>query len=88
MKRKKSLIRTLCHRTYKICSRELFVNEINQIKLILNKNGYPQELVNKTINLHHKNLNKIKTVGPENCSITLLLAYVNKKARILEKNIK
>ena len=37
----------------------------------------PQELVNKTINLHLKSLNKIKTAGPEKCSITLLLLYVN-----------
>ena len=41
-----------------IRSRELFVNEIDQIKLILSKNGYPQELVNKTINLHSKSLDK------------------------------
>ena len=58
MKRKTNLIRTLCHRAYKICSKELFNDELNQIKLILNKNGYPQELVNKTINLHLKSLNK------------------------------
>ena len=79
---------SLCHRAYKICLRELFNNEINQIKLILSKNGYPQELLNKTINLHHKSLDKIKTVGPEKCSVTLLVPYVNKKAGILEKNIK
>ena len=87
MKRKTNLIRTLCHRAYKICSRELFVNKINQMKLILNKNSYPQELVNKTISLHLKSLDKIKTAGPEKCSITLLLPYVNKNLRILEKNI-
>ena len=60
MKRKTDLIRSLCHQAYRICSRELFVNEINQIKLILNKNGYPQELVNKTTNLHVKSIDKIK----------------------------
>ena len=52
-------IRTLCYRAYKICPRELLVNEINQIKLILSKNGYLQELVIKTINLHLKSLDKI-----------------------------
>ena len=69
MKRKTNLIRTLCHRAHKICSRELFDEEIKQIKLILNKNGYPQELVNKIINLHLNSLNKIKPAGPEKCLI-------------------
>ena len=54
---------------------------------MLSKNSYPQVLVNKTTNLHLKSSEKIKTVGPEKLSITLLLPYVNKKARILEKNI-
>ena len=36
------------------CSKELFMDEINQIKLILNKNGYLQELVDKITNLHLK----------------------------------
>ena len=68
LKRKVNLIRALCHRAHRICSPELLLNEINQIKLILNKNGYPQELVNKTIKLHLKNLDRIKTIGPEKCS--------------------
>ena len=84
MKRKTNLIRTLCHRAHKICSRELFADELNQIKLILNKNGYLQQLVNEIINLHLKSLNKIKPAGPEKCSITLLLPYVNKNSRIIE----
>ena len=63
-----NLIRTLCHRAHIICSPELLSNEMKQIKLILNKNGYPQELVNKTIKLHLKNLDRIKTIGPEKCS--------------------
>ena len=57
----------------------MFFNEINQIKLILSKNGYPKEFLNKTINLHLKSLDKIKTVGPKKCSITVLLQCVNKR---------
>ena len=55
--------------------------------MILNKNGNPQELVNKIINLHFKSLNKIKPAGPDKCSITLLLLYVNKNSRIIENKI-
>ena len=73
----------LCHRAHKFCSRELFPDEIYQIKLILIESGYPQELVNKIINLHLKSLNKMKTAGPEKCSITLLLPYVNKNLTII-----
>ena len=64
LKRKVNLIRTLSHRAHKICSQELLLSEIKQIK-ILYKNSYPQELVNKTIHLHVKNLDRIKTIGPE-----------------------
>ena len=52
MKKETNLISTFCHRAHKICSKELFADEINQIKLILNKNGYPQQLVYIIINLH------------------------------------
>ena len=49
--------------------------------------GYSQELANKTVNLHFKRFDKIQTAGHGKCLITLLLPYVNKNARILEKNI-
>ena len=62
--------------------KELFADEINQIRLILNKNGYPQELVNKLINLHLKSLKtKASRTGKR------LLSYVNKSWRIIEKNM-
>ena len=81
-----NLIRTLYHRKHKICSRELFVDEINQIKFIRNKNSYSQEVVNKITNLNLKSLNKIKAPGHEKFLITLLLPYVNKNSRALEKH--
>ena len=88
VKRKINLIRTLCHRAYKICSPELLTSEINQIKLLLNKNGYPKELINKTIKLHLNSLDKRKKFGPEKCVVTLKLPFINKNSRILEKNVK
>ena len=65
LKRKVNLIKTLCHSAHRLCSPELLSNEMKQIKLLLNKNGYQQELVNKTTKLHLKNLDRIKTVGPD-----------------------
>ena len=52
MDKKTNLIRTLCRRKYKICSRELYVDVTIKIKII--KNGYAEEPVHKTINLHLK----------------------------------
>ena len=45
------------------CKRRRLLSKIKQIKLILKKNGDPRELINKTIHLHLKNFNKIKTFG-------------------------
>ena len=88
MKRKVNLIRILCHRAHKICSPELFANIVSQIKLLLDKNGYPQELVNKTISNHIKNLNKRKLLGPQKCELTLKLPFINSNSIAFEKNIK
>ena len=63
-------------------------NEMKQIKLLLNKNGHPQELVNKTIKLHLTNLDRIKTIGPEKCIVTLKVPFIIKSSEILEKIIK
>ena len=61
---------------------------MKQIKLILNKNGYPQELVNKRIQLNLKNLDKIKTIGSEKCTVTIKVPFSNKSSEILENKIK
>ena len=76
LKKKVNLIRTLCHHVHKICSPELPSNEIKQIKLFLNKNGYPQELISKTIHLHLYSLDRIKTIRPENCIVTLKVPFI------------
>ena len=59
-------------------SPELLLNEMKKIKLLFNKNGNQQELVNKTIKLHLKNLDRIKATGPEKCIITLKVPFINK----------
>ena len=56
---------------------------MKQIKLLLSKNRYPQELVNKTIKFHLKNLDKVKTIEPEKCIVTLKVPFINKSSEIL-----
>ena len=46
--------------------------------MIYDKKDYPQQLLNKAINLYLKSLNKIEPAGPEKCPITFILLYVNK----------
>ena len=61
IKRKINLIRTLCERAIKICSPTYLEQELNSISKILVDNGYPEELINKTINRRLK----LKAVEPE-----------------------
>ena len=73
---------------HRICSPELLSNEVKQIKLLLNKNRYPQDLVNKTKKLHLKNLDRIKTVEPEKFIVISKFPFINKSSEILENKIK
>ena len=50
------------------------------------KNDYPQQLLNKAINLYLKSLNKIEPAGPEKCPITFILPYVNKNREKCEND--
>ena len=67
---------------------KLLLSEIKKVKLLLNSNWYPQEFVNKTIRLHLKNLDKIKTLGPEKCVVTLTIPFINENSGILENKIR
>ena len=87
-KKKVNLVRASCHRAHKIFFSELLLSEIKQIKLLLNKNVYLQKLVNKTIHLHLKNLDRIKTLGPEKCVVTLKIPIINKSSEMLKKKIR
>ena len=66
MKKKLNLIKTMCHRAHKICSPELFSNEISQIIFLFKKKRLPAivGLVNITISNNLKNLNKRKLFEP------------------------
>ena len=72
-KRKVNLIKTLYHRAYKICSKELLDSEVDNIKNILITNGYPVDLIKMFIKSHLNSLNKFKIFGPEKSNLTALL---------------
>ena len=87
-KPKINLIRILCHRAHLICFYELFEGEIEYIRTLLYKNGYPTELVNRTIKSHLNGLKRDKQIVLEKCLITFKIPHINKRSRCLEKNIK
>ena len=57
--RKINLIKSLTSRAVKICSKSTLAQEINNLKTLFAKNGYPTEVVNRTIQMeidrHEKN---------------------------------
>ena len=48
-KRKTNLVGTLVHRALKICSKSKLQEELNQIRSILQQNGYPEIVINSSI---------------------------------------
>ena len=57
-------------------------------KVFFNTNRYQQELLNKINQLNFKNLDRLKTIGPEKCIVTLKVSFINKSSEIKEKKIR
>ena len=82
------MIKTLYHRAYKICSKELLDSEVDNIRDILIKNGYPVDLIKRVIKSQHNNLNKPKIFGPEKFPAVLKLPYIGEASRRFEVKVK
>ena len=87
-KLKINLIKTLYHRAYNICSKELLCLEVEIIKDILTKIGYQLDFIKRVIKSHHNNLNKIKVYGPEKFPAVLKLPYIGETSRVIKKKSK
>ena len=83
-KKKIGLIKTLYHRASKIYSPEVFQFELNVIKELLLKNGYPGPLFDKVFKIETNRLNHIKPYGPEKCLVLFILPFVGKKSTHVE----
>ena len=86
-RRKIGLIKTLFHRANKICSPEVFQNELKVIKDLLIKNGYPIPLIDKVFKIESNRLKYIKPYGPEKCPVLLILPYVGINRNKLKKTL-
>ena len=74
--------------TNKICSSEAFEIELNAIKQMLIKKGYPSPLINRYLKIEIKRWNDIKPYGPEKCQVILVLSYAGKKSNQIKKKKK
>ena len=77
--RKIGLIKTLYHRANKICSPEVFQNELKVIKDLLINNGYSNPLTDKVFITNSNRLKYIKPYGPRKYPVLLILPYVGVK---------
>ena len=74
------MIHCLLDRAYKICSSYAFFHEeIQKIKLILNKNEYPIKIVNREVKRYFdKKFNNVNNVMVEKKTLSLVLPYIGR----------
>ena len=87
-RRKINLIKTLCHRAMSICSPSTLDDELNTITNILVDNGYPENLIVKTIKFHRQRMMEPRAIGPAKCPVTIKLPYVGLASTKVEKDIR
>ena len=87
-KRKVNLIKTLYHRALCICSPSTLEEEVNGLIKILMSNGYPEQLIHKTIRHHRERFGKPKLIGPRKCILPIKLPFLGSASSRLEKDLK
>jgi len=68
-----------------ICSKEKLSNELENIRNILRKNGYPEDIINCGIKKKISNFKNLAAEGPQKCPIYLKLPYIGYKFLKFEK---
>ena len=86
--RKTNLIATLTHRALKICSKSSLQQELDTIKSLFLKNGYPESVINARISKKILQFQKHPIEGPQRCPVYLKLPWIGETSVIFEKKIK
>ena len=73
-KSKINLINTLVHCALMICSNSKLQSELDNIRSIMLKNGYPNHVVNSAITRKLQNFKRPVKFGPSKCSVYLHLS--------------
>ena len=87
-KRKVNLIKTLCHRAITICSPSTVEDELEKITQILKGNGYPQNLVVRTIECYRDKLTTQRVYGPVKCPVPIKLPFLGSTSSKYERELK
>ena len=86
--RKINLIATLTHRAFKICSKPSLQQELNTIRSIFLKNGYPESVINARISKKILQFQKHPIEDAQRCPVYLKLPWIGKTSVIFQKKIK
>ena len=82
------MISTLTDRAIRICSPSTLDDEVNKIKTIFEKNGYPLDVINSVICAKlKKSSHTVKQLGPKKCRIYMRLPYIGNISNRFDKEI-
>ena len=87
-RRKLNLISSLVNRALRLCSPEKLSRELDDIHLILSKNGYPDHILKCSISRVLKKSDTAPKYGPEKCPAFLHLPWLGNVSNRFEKLIK
>ena len=68
-KRKKNLIGTLVHKALRICSKSLLQQELENIRVILRDNGYPESIIDRGISNKLARFQSLPKFSPNKCPV-------------------
>ena len=83
---KRNLIKNLCSRATRLCSPPQLLTEIEFLKSVLTKNGYPPSILRKY--LKPNLVSNQWPYGPEKCPVVLRLPYIGPVSRKFEQEIR
>ena len=88
-KRKKNLVSTLVHKVLLyICSKSLLQQELQNIRVILCDNGYPESIIDRGISNQLAQFQSLPKFGPNKCPVYLKLPWIDNISLKFEHKIK
>ena len=77
-----NLVRCLTNRILRICSQSVVQKELNTLRKILERNGYPCHVLDNWVTQDPRQ----RRVGPRPCPLTLRVLWLGRKTERLIKN--
>ena len=81
-----NLVRSLAHRARRICSPTMIESELNTLRGIFLRNGYPGHVLDKHLTLCPSN-SAPPFIGPKRCPIFIRLPWIGPLSGVFEKRI-